>query len=240
MYICAEREGEREMYRCIDGDFTRMLPAIISERRNTWWSKIIDCQRVLWPSDRQSLAPGVPSTPLRYKPDRQKENTPNLPTNITPTKIAWLKLSGKFPMGLGIPPLNIKIMLESNPLKSVMLVRRLAVQPSPQASDEPSLKEPVWQPSSAQPSRWCLMMFVFDVCDVYLCDICFVMFVLFACDVGFVAEYGWRGLAACIVICFSRVRSKGVHEQISDFFGVLWGLVWGPPGAEVARRLDVA
>ena len=30
-------------------------------------------------------------------------------------------------MGLGIPPLNIKIMLESNPLKSTMLVGRLAV-----------------------------------------------------------------------------------------------------------------
>ena len=38
--------------------------------------------------------------------------TPNLPTNITPTQIAWVKLSGKFPMGLGIPPLKIKIMLE--------------------------------------------------------------------------------------------------------------------------------
>ena len=31
-------------------------------------------------------------------------------------------------MGLGIPPLKIKIMLESNPLKSIVLVRRLTVQ----------------------------------------------------------------------------------------------------------------
>ena len=53
--------------------------------------------------------------------------TPNPPTNITPTNIAWLKVSGKSPMGLGIPPLNNNIMLESNPLKSTMLVRRLAV-----------------------------------------------------------------------------------------------------------------
>ena len=30
-------------------------------------------------------------------------------------------------MGLGIPPLDIKMMLESNPLKSRILVRRLAV-----------------------------------------------------------------------------------------------------------------
>ena len=30
-------------------------------------------------------------------------------------------------MGLEIPPLQIEIMLEPNPLKSIMLVRRLAV-----------------------------------------------------------------------------------------------------------------
>ena len=35
--------------------------------------------------------------------------TPNLPTNIIPTNIAWLKLSGKLPMGLGIPPLLMNI-----------------------------------------------------------------------------------------------------------------------------------
>ena len=34
---------------------------------------------------------------------------PNLPTNIIPTKIAWLKLSGKSPMDIRIPPLKIKI-----------------------------------------------------------------------------------------------------------------------------------
>ena len=53
-------------------------------------------------------------------------SSPNLPTNITPTKIAWLKLSGKFPMDMRIPPLRVKIMLESNPLKSRILVGRLA------------------------------------------------------------------------------------------------------------------
>ena len=31
--------------------------------------------------------------------------TPNLPANIVPTNIARLKLSGKSPMGLEIPPL---------------------------------------------------------------------------------------------------------------------------------------
>ena len=51
--------------------------------------------------------------------------TPNLPTKNLPTKIAWLKLSGKFPLDMRIPPLKIKIMLESNPPKSRILVRRL-------------------------------------------------------------------------------------------------------------------
>ena len=48
--------------------------------------------------------------------------TPNPPTNI-----ARLKLSGNFPIGLGIPPLSIKIVLESNPRTSTMLAGRLGV-----------------------------------------------------------------------------------------------------------------
>ena len=58
-------------------------------------------------------------------------HTPNLPTNIIPTKIRWLTISGEFPMGMIIPPLEIKILLESNPLKSRILVRRLAVSWKP-------------------------------------------------------------------------------------------------------------
>ena len=46
----------------------------------------------------------------------------NLPTEIIPTKFAGLKLSGKFATGLGIPPLNTKMMLESNLLQSRILV----------------------------------------------------------------------------------------------------------------------
>ena len=53
--------------------------------------------------------------------------TPNLPTNIPPTKIARVKLSGKSPIDIRCPPLEIKIMFESNPLKPTMLVGRLAV-----------------------------------------------------------------------------------------------------------------
>ena len=46
---------------------------------------------------------------------------------ILPAKICCLKFSGKLPMGLGIPPLKFKILPESSPLKSRILVRRLAV-----------------------------------------------------------------------------------------------------------------
>ena len=48
-------------------------------------------------------------------------DTPNLPTKIIPTKIAWLKLSRKFTIDMRIRALNTKIMLESNPVKSIML-----------------------------------------------------------------------------------------------------------------------
>ena len=51
-------------------------------------------------------------------------------------------------MGLGIPALQIKIMLESNPLKSIMLARRLAVEGSTSADrlaagrDQAGLRSP--------------------------------------------------------------------------------------------------
>ena len=48
-------------------------------------------------------------------------------TENLPVKIRWFKLSGKFPMDMRIPTLNIKIVLGSNPLKSIILVRGLAV-----------------------------------------------------------------------------------------------------------------
>ena len=54
----------------------------------------------------------------------------SLPTNITPAKIRLLRFYWKFPMDMRIPPLTIKIMLEANPLKSGILVRRLAAGPA--------------------------------------------------------------------------------------------------------------
>ena len=53
---------------------------------------------------------------------------PSLPSKIVPTKVRCLKLSGELPVGLRIPPLELKILLESSPLKSRIFVRRLAVR----------------------------------------------------------------------------------------------------------------
>ena len=44
-----------------------------------------------------------------------------------PKRIRSLNIFGKFPVDMRIPRLNIKILLESNPLKSRILVRRSAV-----------------------------------------------------------------------------------------------------------------
>ena len=51
--------------------------------------------------------------------------TPSLPTRTIPAKICCLRISGKLPVDIRILALKIKIMLESNPLKSRSLVRRL-------------------------------------------------------------------------------------------------------------------
>ena len=75
-------------------------------------------------------SPAPRPLPSRASPTREASAgplTPNPLTNIVPTNISRLKLSGNFPMNLGIPPLQIKIVLESNPLKSTMLVGRLGV-----------------------------------------------------------------------------------------------------------------
>ena len=52
-------------------------------------------------------------------------HTPDLPAKIIPAKIRRLELSsGKSPMDTRIPQLKLKILLESNPLKSRVSVRR--------------------------------------------------------------------------------------------------------------------
>ena len=43
------------------------------------------------------------------------------------TEIRRLRLPGEFPVGLGVPPLQLKILLESDPPKSIILGQRLAV-----------------------------------------------------------------------------------------------------------------
>ena len=75
---------------------------------------------------------GIPQPrPLELGKLRKLAAKDNLPTKIIPTKKYWLKLSGKLPMHMIILPLKIKIMFESNPLTSRILVRRLAVCRSP-------------------------------------------------------------------------------------------------------------
>ena len=56
----------------------------------------------------------------RHGGQGRRNTTPNLLTKILPTKIRRLKISGEFPIDLRIPPLKLKlkILLESNPLKS--------------------------------------------------------------------------------------------------------------------------
>ena len=51
-----------------------------------------------------------------------------IPTNIIPTKIHRLEISRESPLDMIIPTLIIEIMVESNPLTSGILVRRLAVR----------------------------------------------------------------------------------------------------------------
>ena len=58
---------------------------------------------------------------------RPAVSTVNPQTKHVQTKNICLISSGEFPMDLGIPPLKIKNMLESNPLKSRFLVRGVTV-----------------------------------------------------------------------------------------------------------------
>ena len=67
------------------------------------------------------------SKPFGESQSLASRGTPNPPTNIVPTNIARLKLSGKSPMDMRTPPLKINMVLESNPRKSTMLVGRLGV-----------------------------------------------------------------------------------------------------------------
>ena len=55
--------------------------------------------------------------------------TPNLPIESIPTMIRWLNTSRTFPMDMKCSPLKLEIPLESKPLKSGILLRRLGVEP---------------------------------------------------------------------------------------------------------------
>ena len=75
---------------------SRLYPQSISfSETRSWW--------FLHPSLDYSIQYSRGDLPL-WLP-RWGQCTPNLPTNIVPTNNAWLKLSGKFPMDMRIPPL---------------------------------------------------------------------------------------------------------------------------------------
>ena len=56
-------------------------------------------------------------------------------------------------MDMRIPPLTSKILLESNPLKSKVLVRRLAAHMDVMSVVPPKLARATWQPRNAVPCR---------------------------------------------------------------------------------------
>ena len=93
--------------------------------RLTTWFYMLGCG-IRYPL---SSIPRIPSTPtgLCYMCGVQLQRTPNLPTQIIPTKIRWLAISGRFPVDMRVLPLKIQIPLGSNPLKSRIFVRRSAV-----------------------------------------------------------------------------------------------------------------
>ena len=68
-----------------------------------------------------------PGVSLLKEPARARV-APGLPAKIVPVvRFCRLETSGKFRMDMRIPPLKIEMSLESNPLKSRILARRLAV-----------------------------------------------------------------------------------------------------------------
>ena len=56
-----------------------------------------------------------------------------IPTTFIPAKVRRLRISGRLPIDTRIPTLRIKIMPESNPLRSRVSVRRwAAAHPKPE------------------------------------------------------------------------------------------------------------
>ena len=103
------------------------------------------------------------------------EQTPNLSTKILPAKIRWLEMSVKFLMGMRTPPLDVKIMLESNPLKSRISARRLAVDADfARRAVVPPVRRSLWAGAPGpRPSRIiCRFCWLSFLCW-YLCLFCF-------------------------------------------------------------------
>ena len=86
----------------------------------------------------------------------------NPQTKNPQTENRWLETSGKLPMDLGIPTLNIKNLLESNRLSSRYLVRGLAVhEPWPCTPAAEAAVHPLIWCSESSSSQGCLSGGVF-------------------------------------------------------------------------------
>ena len=100
---------------------------------------------------RPTSLPGSSSLQSLASKFRETPFTPNLPTKNIPTKIAWLRISGECSLDIRIAPFNIKILLESNPPKSRILVWRLAVH---LGGFHPRLLRQVTAPAAGLPLVW--------------------------------------------------------------------------------------
>ena len=65
--------------------------------------------------DHGFLSTAHTQTETSRDPREDKWTAPNLSTKLIPTKICWLKVSGKIPVDLGIPPLKLRLCLSQTP-----------------------------------------------------------------------------------------------------------------------------
>ena len=122
----------------------------------------------------------TPDLSLQLQPSAP---TSNLPTKIIPTKIAWLKILRKSPMDIRIPPRKFKIMLESTPLRSRILVQ-YGDWPHRPVRSSSMLSQPAlaWASPSVSPGRprsFIFCCFFFLVCCLLFWIIMFFLKMLF-------------------------------------------------------------
>ena len=130
-----------------------------------------------WPRQRGAEPQDDPDLPFG-EPGRGG-CAPNLPTKIVPAKIAWLELSVHSPRAWGFHPLKIKILLEPNPLKSRILVRRFGRRGGHRRWARDQKRQPISCYSPDIPNQ-CILCDATQVVSFYamlLCLLCKQLFV---------------------------------------------------------------